>query len=48
MDSILKGNGPLPTVKAEVLEQFSKENGANSFSAFLHSFSLPSAWHNLS
>ena len=47
MDSILKGNGPRPTEKAEKLEQFAKEDGANSMSAWLLSFSLPSAWNSL-
>ena len=47
VDKILKGTGPKPTEKAEVLESYAKDKGANSLSAWLLSFSLPSAWTSL-
>jgi len=48
VDNILKGTGPKPTEKAEALESYEKDKGANSLSAWLLSFSLPSAWKSLS
>jgi len=47
MEKVLKGNGPKPTEKAEVLANFAKEDGANSLSAKMLSFTLPNAWYSL-
>ena len=47
MEKVQKGNGPKPTEKAEVLEQYDSENGANSFTAKLLSLTLPQAWYSL-
>jgi hypothetical protein len=48
MNNVLKGDGPKPAdMDATALEQYAKDKGANSMTAWFLSFSLPNAWAHL-
>jgi hypothetical protein len=48
MNVLQRGDGPEPeNLSADVLAGYNKEQGGNSLTAWLLSFSLPNAWNHL-